>query len=261
MFKPTMNQMKVIVVFMLFIPCILLLYGSPDVLTLVFVAVMALLCAVGVLLSLLPLLTYGNGFHEAYSKIERLRAIQPDRLWDALFQGEHLFQVEDMDKIFYDYKLTIEEEKRTKRPNFTDLDDLLDTRYIELKTWKSVVQLIPNTQTGIGILGTFVGLLAGIGNIGFSSAETVVTSVQSLLNGINVAFYTSIAGVILSIIFNIIYKIVWSMTSREMEMFYRTYHTYVRRSVDDSEKDREFQFQREVITFMRDMRERELLNL
>ena len=253
--------MTVAVMVFLFVPGILLLYFSPDVLTLAFVTVMVLLCAVGTAIALLPLIRYGIGFHEAYQRIEHLRAIQPDALWGALLQSESLFQVPDMDDIFYDYKLTVEEEKREQKVEQLDLEDLLSAQYIDLRTWKGVVQQIPNTQTGIGILGTFVGLLAGIGNIGFSSAETVVTSVQSLLNGINIAFYTSIAGVIFSILFNIVYKTVLNMTRREMELFYREFHTYVRRRVEDAEKERQHSFQKEILDYLHDMRERELLNL
>lgn len=245
----------------LFVPGILLMYFSPDVLTLVFVALMVLLCAIGTMFSLLPLIRYGFGFQEAYRKIEHLRSIQPDQIWGALLQGEKLFQIPDMDDIFYEYKLSVEEEKRMQKPEQTDLEELLSVQYIDLKTWKGVVQQIPNTQTGIGILGTFVGLLTGIGNIGFSSAETVVTSVQSLLSGINVAFYTSIAGVIFSILFNMVYKTVCNMTRREMELFYREFHTYVRRRVADAEKEQQQKFQQEVLDYLHDVRERELLNL
>ena len=261
MTKLTMNQMTAAVIVLLFVPGILLLYFSPDVLTLAFVAIMVLLCVVGTMVALLPLIRYGNGFQEAYQKIEHLRAIQPDQLWGALLQGESLFQVSDMDDIFYDYKLSVEEEKREKKAEQIDLEDLLSAQYIDLKTWKGVVQQIPNTQTGIGILGTFVGLLTGIGNIGFSSAETVVTSVQSLLSGINIAFYTSIAGVIFSILFNIVYKIVLNMTRREMELFYREFHTYVRHRTEVVEKERQYEFQKEVLDYLHDVRERELLNL
>lgn len=259
--KSMMNQTAVIVVVVLVVPSILLLYFSPDILTLIIVALMVTLCAVGVMFSLLPTIRYGAGFREAYHKIEHLRTVQPDQLWGALIQGEKLFQMPEMDDLFYDYKLSVEAETRTGKSPLTDLEDVLNMEFIAVKTWKSVAQQIPNTQTGIGILGTFIGLLTGIGNVGFSSAETVITSVQSLLNGINVAFYTSIVGVIFSILFNVIYKMVWSMTQREMQMFYREYHTYVRQSVEEAEKERQFAFQQEILEYLRDMRERELLNL
>ena len=84
---------------------------------------------------------------------------------------------------------------------------------------------------------------------------------QSLLSGINIAFYTSIAGVIFSILFNIVYKTILNMVRREMELFYREFHTYVRRRAEDVEKERQHIFQKEVLDYLHDMRERELLNL
>ena len=81
MTKLTMSQMTVAVMVFLFVPGILLLYFSPDVLTLAFIAIMVLLCAVGTVIALLPLIRYGIGFHEAYQRIEHLRAVQPDELW------------------------------------------------------------------------------------------------------------------------------------------------------------------------------------
>lgn len=50
------------------------------------------------------------------------------------------------------------------------------------------------TLTGLGILGTFVGLLLGLRGISFVTVEAALGSVQSILAGINTAFYTSIAA-------------------------------------------------------------------
>ena len=65
---------------------------------------------------------------------------------------------------------------------------------------------LPNLLTGTGILGTFVGLVAGIwlASKGLASpdAETVKQSLQDLLHGASLAFWTSIAGLITSILFS-----------------------------------------------------------
>ena len=135
MTKLTMSQMTVAVMVFLFVPGILLLYFSPDVLTLAFIAVMVLLCAVGTVIALLPLIRYGIGFHEAYQRIEHLRAVQPDELWGALLQSESLFQVPDMDDIFYDYKLTVEKERREQKAEQIDLADLLSAQDLDLRPW------------------------------------------------------------------------------------------------------------------------------
>ena len=65
---------------------------------------------------------------------------------------------------------------------------------------------LPNLLTGSGILGTFVGLVAGIwlASKGLASpdAATVKQSLQVLLHGASLAFWTSIAGLVTSILFS-----------------------------------------------------------
>lgn len=65
---------------------------------------------------------------------------------------------------------------------------------------------LPNLLTGTGILGTFIGLVAGIWlaskGLASSDAETVKQSLQALLHGASLAFLTSIAGLITSILFS-----------------------------------------------------------
>ena len=64
---------------------------------------------------------------------------------------------------------------------------------------------MPNLLTGFGILGTFMGLAAGVGaaRVGLSSGEPaeITASLQQLLSGASLAFLTSIFGIGSSIIF------------------------------------------------------------
>ena len=64
---------------------------------------------------------------------------------------------------------------------------------------------MPNLLTGLGILGTFMGLAAGVGaaRIGLSSGDPteITASLQQLLSGASLAFLTSITGIGSSILF------------------------------------------------------------
>lgn len=64
---------------------------------------------------------------------------------------------------------------------------------------------MPNLLTGFGILGTFMGLAAGVGaaRVGLSSGDPteITASLQQLLSGASLAFLTSIFGIGSSIIF------------------------------------------------------------
>ena len=66
-------------------------------------------------------------------------------------------------------------------------------------------QSVPNLLTGLGILGTFVGLAGGVGaaSSGLSSSNPgeITASLQQLLDGASLAFLTSIFGILCSILF------------------------------------------------------------
>ncbi|TOQ08322.1 hypothetical protein CGH04_20465, partial [Vibrio parahaemolyticus] len=61
---------------------------------------------------------------------------------------------------------------------------------------------VPNKLTGLGILGTFLGLVAGIylasSGIGSNNIDEAKGALSHLLDGASLAFLTSIAGLITS---------------------------------------------------------------
>jgi len=74
---------------------------------------------------------------------------------------------------------------------------------LNTKFWQNLAGIF----TGLGILGTFAGLTAGLSNIDLSTNDVaeLKKGIASLLGGMNTAFYTSLAGIILAIAFNIWY--------------------------------------------------------
>lgn len=61
-------------------------------------------------------------------------------------------------------------------------------------------QRAPGLMTTLGILGTFVGITIAIYGVDFTSSE-ITNSVTSLLNGMKVAFVTSVLGLLFSLVF------------------------------------------------------------
>ena len=64
---------------------------------------------------------------------------------------------------------------------------------------------VPNLLMGLGILGTFVGLAVGVGaaDTGLSSGvpSEITSSLEQLLSGAGLAFWSSIVGILLSLVF------------------------------------------------------------
>ncbi|WP_077622387.1 MotA/TolQ/ExbB proton channel family protein [Sediminibacillus massiliensis] len=72
----------------------------------------------------------------------------------------------------------------------------------------SLIKLIQMTVSVfilVGVLGTFIGLTISLGNLD-SAGDQLVEDVASVLTGIDVAFYTSIAGMGLSLIMTVLIK-------------------------------------------------------
>lgn len=76
---------------------------------------------------------------------------------------------------------------------------------------------LPSVFVGIGILGTFVGLVVGISSFDLSNSSTIKDSISLLLGGMSTAFYTSIAGMFTSITFNLFEKNQFHSAYREIK--------------------------------------------
>lgn len=69
---------------------------------------------------------------------------------------------------------------------------------------------ISGTLTGLGILGTFLGLSMGLGAFSGDDIFTITDNVGALLSGMKVAFHTSVYGIFFSLVFNIAYRSIMS---------------------------------------------------
>lgn len=64
---------------------------------------------------------------------------------------------------------------------------------------RNIAVTLAGVFTGLGILGTFLGLVVGMSEINMQDADRVLNSVNSLLGGMSTAFYTSIWGIVASL--------------------------------------------------------------
>jgi hypothetical protein len=74
---------------------------------------------------------------------------------------------------------------------------------------------MPGILTGLGVLGTFVGLTLGIGSLDLASLDNANKQIKELINGCSTAFKTSVWGVGCSLLFIVIEKFLeWLALSR-----------------------------------------------
>lgn len=131
---------------------------------------------------------------------------------------------------------------RRKKPNgSTEIFRTIDARYffnessliepnLDLRLYNS----IPGILTGLGILGTFVGLSYGLSHINLEvSTAEFQTSVGELLAGAGIAFSTSLWGIGLSIAFSFYEKRQVHGLNKEVQRFQEAIdQTFVKRTSD-----------------------------
>ena len=227
-------------VFILFILIggILLTAYAPDEVSTVFIVLMEVLLFLGVGFGVLPVIQYYRGLQNGLESIERVTEAQAGSAWAALAQTEDFFQQSTLNALFHDYRDKVTAQREAGQV-LSDVDEYINEDVLALHSWQSVIQQLPGTLTGLGILGTFIGLIIGIRGIGFTTVNAALSSVQTLLGGIQIAFYTSIAGVILSLLFNIMYRIAWNMMIRSLGIFTEEFHKNVIPSAEEQIRYRE----------------------
>lgn len=88
--------------------------------------------------------------------------------------------------------------------------------------------------TGIGILGTFVGLTIGLLGIDTSSTAALQGGISVLLSGMTTAFWTSVVGIGFGLIFNIVYSFILKrMTTAVQTVAAHFERIFTRRTVEE----------------------------
>lgn len=227
-----MNKIILAAIFVFVLAGALMLAMAPDVISLLFIVFMCLIVLLGVVFGMMPCMNFHQDFKNARKSLRRIGGVTSNDHWMVLQQSEKLFHYAALNELYKEY---MEKANRQYQQNeiVSDIESVINEDAMGLRCWQGACLQIPGTLTGLGLLGTFVGLIIGISNIGFSSVDAALNSVEVLLGGIEVAFYTSVAGVILSILYNLMNKMMWNVSIREMELFIHDFHVHIMPSTEE----------------------------
>ena len=96
-------------------------------------------------------------------------------------------------------------------------------------------EVVPGLLTSLGILGTFIGLMNGLGGLDVSDASRTMESIPAMIGGMTFAFTTSIVGVACSIVFNIINRIASGSAVNAIDDFQDAFNSLIMsRPLDDN---------------------------
>ena len=116
---------------------------------------------------------------------------------------------------------------RRSRSGICDIEDYINEEEAEDYAHKKMLDLVPDILTSLGILGTFLGLVWGLRSFQPSTYEAMTSSVSTLVDGIKVAFMTSIYGLLLSILFSSSLRTVYQSMGTAMNLFLDRFHARV----------------------------------
>ena len=186
-----------------------------------FLVVMLVIMAVGLGISFSRLLQTRAGLERATNKMRQI-AQSGGTMSSITSQGSTLFGVPYLDGKYQEYLTFLH---KTNSP--TDIGDYIGEYEINNYTHRRLAEMVPDILTSLGILGTFMGLVLGLRGFNPASYEAMSSSVESLIDGIKVAFVTSIYGLSLSLAFSYWLRGTLTSVSETLDRFLDAYYTSV----------------------------------
>ena len=141
---------------------------------------------------------------------------------------QDVFVNNELKDAFQKYQLSMKK-YQTKRgfKNISDIEEYINEDLIDRIGKNFFNANMPGTLTGLGILGTFLGLSMGLATFGGQNILAISDSMGPLLEGMKVAFHTSVYGIFLSLVFSFIYRAVMANAYTAVEKFQRAFRQYV----------------------------------
>ncbi len=141
-------------------------------------------------------------------------------VWGNYQNRSDVFKNEELKGAFNKYRQRMKGLK-TKRgvAGPCDLEEYINEDLLDRVGMNFFNSGISGTLTGLGILGTFLGLSMGLGSFHGNDIYTISDNVGSLLSGMKVAFHTSVYGIFFSLVFNIVYRSIMSDAYGKLDEF------------------------------------------
>jgi methyl-accepting chemotaxis protein len=184
----------------------------------IFILVLLAIFSAGYVRYLRPLQVFGAELDKILGRFGKVEPGEPDRD-SGTVEGEHAFQGSGLAGTFTVFEATWqggvavlgEERRGTVSPTqFFSWDKLVPIES------QRIARVLPGVFSSIGILGTFTGIVLGLGTIDLGTDEALMNSVSGLLGGMNTAFLSSLTGIAFSIVWLLWHR--WSRASIEMKL-------------------------------------------
>lgn len=141
-------------------------------------------------------------------------------LWNSLQERKGVFEDRNLREAFGRYRMQVRSSRRGRNyVNTCGIEEYINEELLERVGCNFFNSGISGTMTGLGILGTFIGLSLGLGSFRGDDIYTISDNVGPLLSGMKVAFHTSVYGIIFSLIFNFVYRSIMADAYEKLDYF------------------------------------------
>ena len=159
-------------------------------------------------------------------------------LWEEYQGRKKVFGVLELDDAFRQYqkKMRVYTTKHGMS-QVADIEDYINEELLDQVGMTYFNTTVSGTMTGLGILGTFLGLSMGLGSFNGNDIYTISDNVGPLLAGMKVAFHTSVYGMFFSLIFTYVHRCIMSYAYEVVEDFLALYRECVEPSASTSDEN------------------------
>ena len=199
--------------------------GSGNVLlyNFTFLGLMLIIYAVGLFAGLYRMDNLSRALKHGAGEITEVFQLPGRARKEEIGQLRGIFGDRYLDKKMDDFVDSI---SRTEE-GIAEVEDFVNIEDVDVHIHKRLLEMAPDIFTSLGILGTFIGLVWGLKNFQPTDYEVMTSSVSALVDGIKVAFLTSIYGVALSVVYTFGMKSGYSAMSQAMQDFLDRFHALV----------------------------------
>lgn len=146
-----------------------------------------------------------------------------EKLTDLEKKGLHDLKSLHFDQKYLDDRYA-EYRKYVNSHGDTDIREFINEYDIGTYSWKKFLEIVPDILTSAGILGTFIGLVVGLREFDPSGYQQMSSSMAPLIDGIKVAFLTSIYGIAISLAYSFRLSDITERLEAAMEEFLEKYY-------------------------------------
>lgn len=141
-------------------------------------------------------------------------------VWMNYQDRKETFSEEVLNNAFQKYRMRMRSYRsRRGYSNSCDIEEYINEDLLDQVGKTYFNSGMAGTLTGLGILGTFLGLALGLGSFQGDDIYTISDNVGPLLTGMKVAFHTSVYGIFFSLVFNFIYRSIMADAYGKLESF------------------------------------------